>query len=162
MLAPKLVSLALAEVGVEEIDGTNCGPRVNEYKAATKLPAAESWPWCAAFLCWLVQRAMAAESVRETPGFARPTTAGAWDLVNWSLRQDDTTRTKRFPADDIRAGDLVIFTFSHCGVAVADAHDGFVRTVEGNTDAAGSREGGGVFKKNRPTSKVKARIRFTV
>jgi len=37
-----------------------------------------------------------------------------------------------------------------------------VVTVDGNTDAAGSREGGGVFKKTRSVSKIRARIRFTV
>jgi hypothetical protein len=37
-LAERLVELAKKEVGVEEIGGTNCGPRVNQYKAATWLP----------------------------------------------------------------------------------------------------------------------------
>jgi len=57
-LAPKLVALALKEVGVEEINGTNCGPRVNEYKATTWLPANKPWPWCTAFIDWLVLKAM--------------------------------------------------------------------------------------------------------
>lgn len=36
-----IVRIAKKEVGIEEIDGTNCGPRVNEYKAATNLPPKE-------------------------------------------------------------------------------------------------------------------------
>ena len=40
-LAPQLVKLARAEIGVEEIDGTNCGLRVNQYKAATNLDPEE-------------------------------------------------------------------------------------------------------------------------
>lgn len=154
----RLVELALGEVGVEEVDGTNCGPRVNEYKAATNLPPQESWPWCAAFICWLVQKS----GLPQTSGFRFPRTAGAWDFENWSRRQDATTQTKKPAGSDIRAGDIVIFTFSHIGLAVADARDGFVDTVEGNTDAAGSREGGGVFRKRRSLTKIRSRIRFTV
>lgn len=157
-LAEKLVKLALAEVGVEEVDGTNCGPRVNEYKAATNLPPKESWPWCAAFQCWLVREAMEGGSYT----FQRPTTAGAWDFENWSLRQDNSTQTKRYPGAEIKAGDIVVFTFSHIGLAVEDAKNGYVATVEGNTDSAGSREGGGVYLKVRKVSQVRSRIRFTV
>lgn len=157
-LAPKIVKLALAEVGVEEAGGSNCGPRVNEYKAATNLPSKEAWPWCAAFVDWVVREAMKG----GTYTFKRPTTAGAWDLENWSIKQDGSTQTKRNPGADIKAGDIVIFKFSHVGIAVKGAADGHVTTVEGNTDSSGSREGGGVFRKLRNLSQVKTRIRFTV
>jgi len=56
-LAQELVKVALEEVGVEEIDGTNCGEGVNVYKATTNLPPDEGWPWCAAFVCWCVRKA---------------------------------------------------------------------------------------------------------
>jgi hypothetical protein len=127
-LPAALVKLARKEVGVTEVRNSNCGPRVNEYKAATNLPPDQSWPWCAAFICFLVREA----------------------------------QTKLKPGHDIKAGDIVVFTFSHIGLAVADAKDGEVLTIEGNTDLAGSREGGGVFQKRRPLSKVRARIRFTL
>lgn len=158
-LAPKLVQLAKKEVGVEEIDGTNCGPRVNQYKAATNLPPKEAWPWCAAFIDWLVREAMKG----GTYTFKRPTTAGAWDLENWSLKQDNSTNTRKPSKYDIAAGDIVVFKFSHVGLAIgAPDGDGNVPTIEGNTDKAGSREGGGVFKKLRHVSKIRSRIRFTV
>ncbi len=159
-LPSALVSLAHREVGVEEIAGTNCGPRVNEYKAATKLPPLEAWPWCAAFICWLVRQAMLLGGPYT---FQRPTTAGAWDFENWSLKQDHSTHTKRAPGRDIAPGDIVIFKFSHIGLAIgAPDADGMVETIEGNTDAAGSREGGGVFRKKRRVAAIKTRIRFTV
>ena len=158
-LASKLPAIALGEVGTEEVNGSNCGVRVNEYKAATNLPPGESWPWCAAFVDWCVRQAMAG----GTYTFQRPTTAGAWDLINWSLAQDDSTQTKRSPGQDIEPGDIIVYTFSHCGIAVGPPdEDGYFSTVEGNTDTAGSREGGGVFRKTRKTSQVKARIRLTV
>ena len=162
-LSESLAKIAAAEIGVEEVDGTNCGPRVNEYKSATNLPPLESWPWCAAFVCWCVRGAMKLASVNECATFKRPTTAGAWDFENWSKRQDNTTQTKREPANDIKAGDIVIFRFSHIGIAAsAPTLNGFVETIEGNTDGQGSREGGAVLKKVRHISKIKTRIRFTI
>lgn len=159
MIAPILVTIARAEVGVEEVNGSNAGPRVNEYKGATNLPATESWPWCAAFVCWCLREAMKG----GTYTFKRPTTAGAWDFENWSLAQDNSTNTKKPVMEDIKAGDIVIFRFSHIGIAISSPDfDGFIQTVEGNTDSAGSREGGGVFQKNRKLSQIRSRIRFTV
>lgn len=163
LLAPKIVEIALKEVGVEEVDGTNCGPRVNQYKAATNLPPEEPWPWCAAFVCWVVREAMKATGIKETATFKRPTTAGAWNLENWSLKQDNSTQTRKPHRGDIKPGDIVVFTFSHVGFAVGEPdEEGYVSTLEANTDAAGSREGGGVFRKRRKLSSIRSRIRFTV
>lgn len=163
LLAPKIVEIALKEVGVEEVDGTNCGPRVNQYKAATNLPPEEPWPWCAAFVCWVVREAMKATGIKETATFKRPTTAGAWNLENWSLKQDNSTQTRKPHRGDIKPGDIVVFTFSHVGFAVGEPdEEGYVSTLEANTDAAGSREGGGVFRKRRKLSSIRSRIRFTI
>lgn len=161
-LPVKLVEIASREIGVEEINGTNCGPQVNEYKSATWLDHNHGWPWCAAFVCWVVKKAMEAFSIKESATFKRPRTAGAWDFENWSLSQGSETQTKRNPGDDIRAGDIVIFKFSHIGIAVSDASGSTVETVEGNTDGDGSREGGGVLRKTRKLSQIKTRIRFTI
>jgi hypothetical protein len=160
-LAEKIVEIAKGEIGVEEIDGTNKGPRVDTYKAATTLPPHESWPWCAAFVCWVVREAMKATGAVYT--FQRPSTAGAWDLERWSREQDDSTQTRKPAGRDIQAGDIICFTFSHTGFAIsAPDADGWLSTIEGNTDDAGSREGGGVFRKRRHISKIRSRIRFTV
>lgn len=163
ILPAQIVAIALREVGVEEVDGTNCGPRVNEYKATTNLPPREAWPWCAAFVDWCVLQAMQATGTKETPTFKRPRTAGAWDLENWSRKQDNTTQTKKPHGGDIKPGDIVIFTFSHVGIAISEPDgSGFIETCEGNTDSLGSREGGGVFRKRRKLSAIRSRIRFTV
>lgn len=162
-LTTKIVEIALREIGVEEVAGTNCGPRVNEFKAATNLPPAEEWPWCAAFVCWVVSEAMRASGIKETAYFKRPRTASAWGFERWSLAQDATTNTRKPHRGDIQPGDIVVFTFSHIGIALSfpDA-DGFVATVEGNTDGEGSREGGAVLRKRRHVSKIRSRIRFTL
>ena len=161
-LPSKLVQIAAAEDHVEEIDGSNCGPRVNEFKAATNLPPEESWPWCAAFVCFCVREAMAALGMTETPGFKRPRTASAWGLRPWSLAQDKTTWTKDEPGRDIQPGDIIGYKFSHCGIAASVVDmDGYFWCWEGNTDGDGSREGGIVLRKKRHHSRVKFRIRFT-
>jgi hypothetical protein len=162
-LPSAIIKVATAEIGVTEVNGTNCGPRVNEYKAATVLPAKESWPWCAAFVCWVVREAAARAGVPFTNTFKRPTTAGAYAFEPWSLAQDDSTWTKKPHRGDIEPGDIVIFTFSHIGIAVSRPdRNGYVLTVEGNTDGAGSREGGAVLRKSRHVSKIRSRIRFRV
>ena len=158
-LPQKLVNLAKKEVGVEEVNGTNCGPRVDEYKSATFLNPKKGWPWCAAFICWLFREAM--EDEKYT--FKRPRTASAWDFENWCRQQDQSVILKKPHANDIQAGDVIVFTFSHIGLAIsAPDKNGFVTTVEGNTDSTGSREGGGVFKKKRHVSKIRSRIRVMV
>jgi len=160
-LPAEIVKVATAEIGVTEINGTNCGVRVNEYKATTWLPADKPWPWCAAFVCWVVKKAMGNLGIKETKTFKRPKTAGAWDFENWSKDQDESTWTKKPHQNDIEAGDIVIFKFSHIGFAVSKPDKaGFVVCVEGNTDGAGSREGGAVMRKRRHISKIRSRIRF--
>jgi len=157
------LSIAQKEIGTAEVNGTNCGPRVNEYKATTWLPATKPWPWCAAFVCWCVREALIATSIKETKTFKRPRTAGAWDFENWSLAQDSSTDTKKPHRNDIQPGDIVIFTFSHIGIATsAPDRSGNVRTIEGNTDGAGSREGGAVLAKIRSVKSIRSRIRFTL
>lgn len=158
MLAQKLIAVAKSQVGVMEVGDSNCGPIVDAYKACTWLDPNQGWPWCAAFVCWCVKEAM--QGGEWT--FKQPRTASAFGFIDWSLAQDDSTSTKRWPENDIKAGDIVVFKFSHIGIAVEDAKNGMVSTVEGNTNKAGSREGSGVFPKVRDVAQVKARIRFTV
>ncbi len=163
-LANHIVRIARSEIGVTEVNGSNCGPRVNQYKAATWLDSTQAWPWCAAFVCWVVREAMAAAGVPETGAFKRPSTAGALDLENWSREQDETTWTKTPTQGDIQPGDIVTFKFKtggHVGFAISSPDaGGYFETIEGNTDVAGSREGGGVFKKKRHVDSVHGRIRF--
>ena len=161
-LAEEIVRLATKEIGVQEVNGTNSGKRVKEYQAATSL-GGTGWPWCAAFICFIVRAAMANLSIKETEKFKRPTTASAWEFEAWSRAQDKTTNTKKPHDGDIVAGDIVVFTFSHIGIATGSPdRSGFVPTIEGNTDGEGSREGGAVLAKKRHVSKIRSRIRFAL
>ena len=151
----RLVFIACAETGTKEV-GDNGGDRVREYQAATWLEPS-AWPWCAAFICWIVREAMS-----DSEKFTRPRTAGAWDFENWARGKHGVVPGVRLikPAAGVKAGDIVVFTFSHIGVATADSTGNSVLTVEGNTNAAGSREGDGVWAKTRKLSQIRSIIRF--
>lgn len=164
--------IARSQVGVREVGCNNCGPQIREYQAATWLTPG-AWPWCAAFVCWCVREAIdAAGGVR----FARPRTAGAWDLENWATdrRQSDGAPNRRsggqpagvrmikpLGSHQASPGDIVVFTFSHVGIAVGQNPDGSLQTVEGNTNAAGARSGDGVYERRRARSQVRSLIRMS-
>lgn len=159
----QLVTTALAEVGVREVGSSNRGPRVDQYQRATWLEEKDWGAWCAAFVCWTIREAMKVQGVKETKGFKRPQTAGAFDFERWSLAQDSSTQTRKPCGKDIQRGDLVIWSFSHISIALGPPDkQGMLQTVDGNTDSAGSRDGGGVYQKIRNISRVRSRIRFTL
>lgn len=166
-IAQEIARTAKGEIGNEEMNGTNTGPQIQKYFLADSYdpngskPGDDGYAWCAAFVCWVIREALAKVGAKETQGFKRPTTPGAWAMENWSLAQDATTWTRKPHRGDITAGDIVVFRFSHVGFAVsAPDKGGYLTTVEGNTDTKGSREGGGVFQKRRHISEIRSRIRF--
>jgi len=159
----RLVKIATAEVGTKEDGTSNRGKRVDDYQKATWLSPKDWGAWCAAFMCWCIREAMKAEGIAETTGFQRPQTAGAWDFERWSLAQDSTTQTRKPAGTDIQRGDLVVFKFSHIGMATsAPDSQGYFTTVEGNSNSKGSRTGGMVCEGNRSIDAVRSRIRFTL
>jgi hypothetical protein len=156
-------SIALAEVGVRE-ESTNRGKRVNEYKAATSLPPDQPWPWCAAFVCWVVSKAMrehmAATGKKLT--FAAPRTAAAYGFDEWSLAQDDSTKTHR-GHPGVAVGIFSLRSTSHCGIAISKPDSrGYFQSCEGNTNPGGSREGDGVYQRRRNVRDVRDFIEFKV
>lgn len=151
-LTAALIEILTSEEGVREIGTTNRGPRVQEYQAATWLEGS-GWPWCAAFICWGI---LQLEEQFPLP-FKRPRTAAAWGFEQWA--RDEGLQLFK-PRKKIKAGDIVCFTFSHIGLAIEDESGGRVKTVEGNTDGPGSRDGGGVYIKTRRTSVIRSNIRL--
>jgi hypothetical protein len=102
-------------------------------------------------------------AIEETATFKLPKSAAAFGLEAWSQKQDDTTKTKLKPRGDIQRGDIVVFNFSHVGIATGGpTKDGHIPTIEANTGAGGGRDGDGVYRKFRHIDLVRSRIRFTV
>ena len=162
-LSESIVQTALAEVGTKELGKSNRGPRIDEYQRATWLKSGDWGAWCASFVCWVIREAMKAENIKETSGFKRPQTAGAFDFERWSLAQDSTTQTRKPCGKDIERGDLVIWSFSHISIALGPPDSkGMLKTVDGNSNAKGSRTGGMVCEPTRHISLVRSRIRFTI
>ena len=165
-IAEIMVDIARTQVGVVEKGGNNKGPEVQKYQSATWL-AGTGWAWCAAFICWLFEEA---EKVLEPKSgwqlpFREPDTAGAWDFENWAKGKygpvPGVKLLKPANGDKIQAGDILIYTFSHIGIAEAGQTGTTVRTIEGNTNSEGSREGDGVYEKTRKVSQVRSFIRIT-
>jgi hypothetical protein len=161
LLAQELVNLATKEIGVKEVPlYSNRGPRVDTYRAATWLALGNGWNWCAAFICWLMREAMAEDSF----SFLRPQTAGAWDFERWAREQECGVSMKKPHNNDIKAGDIVVYTWQHIGLATsAPDTSGNINTIEGNTyvDGSADRRGVGVYAKKRKLSDIRSRIRIT-
>jgi hypothetical protein len=154
-----IAQAAEAEVGVRETKA-NGGKRIADYQSCTWLPIGP-WPWCSAFVDFCVKSAV---DKFKPVTFALPRTAGAWDLENWCRSVDDSVKLKKTKHGiaSVERGDIVIFTFSHTGIATSSPDkDGNVSTIEGNTNSAGSREGDGVYRKTRHISKIRSIIKFT-
>jgi len=147
----KLLKIAKNELGVSEIGHTNSGKRVEEYQASTSYDNT-NWPWCAAFICFIFKEA---KIFTEDD---RPKTPAAYGFEGWA--DSLGIRVIRNP-DTIRKGDIVIYSFSHIGIASSKSRsNNAFKAIEGNTNRSGSREGGSVLEKTRRESVVRSVVRF--
>jgi len=162
----KLVKIALAQVGIREVGGNNCGKQIRIYQEATTLEPG-AWPWCAAFTCWLFREWVKDQEVADwlslkTTSIAqwRPKTASAFGFMDWARARQKTVAMYPDTATAM-PGDLVVFDFSHIGIVIKD-NGSTIETVEGNTNGKGDREstsGDGVWYKTRTKSLAQKFIR---
>jgi hypothetical protein len=164
----RLLEIATHEVGTHEIGGNNRGPRIVEYQSASWLKPAP-WPWCAAFICWILREWLKSPEVlaklslhndKEAEKW-RPQTAGAFDFGRWAKEKGLQVLNKKSLA---KAGDLVVFEFSHIGIVVKDQiSPESIECIEGNTNGSGQRDsnaGDGVWRKRRSAKLVRSFIRL--
>jgi hypothetical protein len=164
-LKEKLVASALKELSLHVVEegGANRGVKVEAYQKAAGLKPGD--PWCAAFVAWNVATA---KGVAKAPSWTSGSAITTWQRGSRGLAAGDKATpsegaalpTKVAPgwvwvrasnaadADAARKGG---WTKGHCGIVVAVDAVGF-HTVEGNTNAAGSREGDGVWRKTHKWS----------
>lgn len=162
-LSEHLSAVAIAEIGVKEIGSSNTGKRVQQYQDSTSL-GGTGWYWCAAYICWCVQQAIVLWEKEHGTNvtFNRPTTPLAYGFDEWSLQQDNSTKTRRSHGGEA-VGIFSLKTVSHCGIAISKPDkNGFFYSVEGNSSLANARDGGGVVKQRRHISQVRDWITFTV
>lgn len=142
----KALAIAQKELGVkEQPPGSNSGPRIREYQAATSL-GGTGWPWCMAFVCWCFKQA---GKPLQYP------TASVGNFANWARQHDGFVVTRPF------RGDCICYRFDagnwedHVGFVekvLALSKNGkpwFVRTVEGNTSFGNDANGGQVQRRWR-------------
>lgn len=161
-----ILRYAIREIDVHETGGNNCGPRIREYQAKTSEPPG-AWPWCAAFICFLFWETLQSPEVVAELGLSgdgsvsieswRPKTALAYGFEDWGREH----HLQVLPETAIaRPGDIVTYDFSHVGLVVDNQQPGVsIRTIEGNTNKAGSRDGDGVYNKFRDQHLVRRFIR---
>jgi GH24 family phage-related lysozyme (muramidase) len=167
-LLGNLIAIAQHEVGVREVGGNNCGVRVRDYQRATDLRPLGAWPWCAAFMCWVIREWLHTyPQVRRALGWKneeveamRPKTAGAFDYIEWARRFDQEILPPNAP---LEAGMIAVFDFSHICFVKGASGGGNFQSIEGNTNGRGDREsttGDGVWEKTRARSLVRKFIRW--
>jgi len=137
---------AFANVGAEEI-GTNWGPFVKMVLAAAGVfgPA----PWCAAFLTFCLLRAGAPKSLIFFKVVLPASTYYWWRYAQRNGRARSSPKRGMFWVGNSAGG-------GHIGAIAEVLKTGEIRCYEGNTNAAGSREGKYVMQRVRSPMSLRA------
>lgn len=151
-LATEALRVARSQIGVmEQPPNSNRGPEVDAYLTCVNCPPGNYW--CAAFVYWVFNEA-AKHLGRGNPLYK---TAGC--LAHWNnsrAKKITTANAVNNPAL-VKPGQIFIMDhgggFGHTGI-VESVNGGFIRTIEGNSNPAGSRNGIGVFGLDRKISKI--------
>lgn len=117
-------------------------------------------PYCAAFVCHMVQQAMQAEPLLSVP--ARPSSPSCRGWQEWArnphcgvlLFYPGSNRYSPEPGDIVNfLRDDIPGRLSHIGIVEEFiASTQAVRTVEGNSNSSGSRDGEGIVRNTRALS----------
>lgn len=146
-LLTTVLQVAVSQIGVIEKPAfSNRGPQVDEYLRSVGLnPAADSYPWCAAFVYWCFNTA-AAQLGRSNPLYKTAGVLDHWRHAKGTLLLKDDAVAN--PAK-IKPGFIFIIDHGggngHTGL-VESVNGGFITTIEGNTNNNGSRNGYGVLR----------------
>ncbi len=149
------IALAEAEKGVREVPAnSNRGPRVEQYQS--RAHSRPGLAWCCSFVYWCMDEGAKAVG-RDNPMIC---TAGCLD--HWNRAGAAGVRRIRKASalqDPALLSPGMIFIMDHGGGLghtgiVASISGGYLATVEGNTDASRTREGGGVYRLTRKIGEI--------
>lgn len=158
-----LAGIAARYIGVKEVGGNRAGSskkmlEIFEADNLTINGKTDGYPWCAAFVSLCVQKLLKSSNLYGT--ITPPREPSVSRFLNTWAKQNNclvfSPDSKNFTAME---GDIVVFVFSHIGIV--ESNNGvIVRTIEGNTNDAGSREGVTVARKQRSPRLIKSVIRL--
>lgn len=140
VLTEKVAKVYTSQIGVRELTGRNDGTQVEQYLSLTGFK--KGAPWCAAFVSWCYDKA----GVKAI--------ASAWSPA-WFPPGKTIYHKGNFSKQKPRQADVFGIYFAkqkriaHVGFIDSWPDGDYAITVEGNTNAAGSREGDGVYRKRR-------------
>jgi hypothetical protein len=141
-------------IGVTETPpGSNRGVEVDYFIRETGLDPKLGLPWCAAFVHQIGRQALGA-------AWPVPRTASVAAIERWATAQGVIR-------DTAAVGDLFLLwhaelkRFAHVGFIEATLDGGRFATLEGNTNPGGSREGFGVFRRQRTFGLSTRFVRWT-
>lgn len=146
-LLVEAIKIARQEIGVsEDPPGSNSGPRIKEYLNSVKL--GPGYPWCAAFVFWCFEQA----SVKLNR--ANPVVNSAACMNHWRRTKGMKILTLEAVYNPLLIEPGAVFIIrlghgkGHTGIVTGIA-DGYIQTIEGNTNAGHSANGGSVLALQR-------------
>lgn len=133
-MSRKALSVAVTQLGVtEQPIGSNSGPEVDKYLSSVGL--GPGYSWCMAFVYWCHVQAGEARQLMKTAGV----------MMQWKSRP-------ALRVDRPQPGDIFVMDFGkglgHTGL-VEEVVGDRIKTIEGNTNDDGSREGVEVCRRER-------------
>ena len=147
----ELLTVAAKQLGITEWPVNSNKVKYNTWYYGREV-SGSAYPWCMAFVQWCYAEA----------GMRLPyKTASCGALLNWYKHHPECIVTRPEP------GDIVIYDFpgggptDHTGI-IESAAIGKITAIEGNTTSGSSgsqSNGGGVYRRTRSTSCVRAYIR---
>ncbi len=149
-----LIAAAASLVGVREEGGNNRGRMIELFLNGVKQPPGQ--PWCAAFVHHVGYWSHF-DYASETSTWPLPSTASCYMLGVYA-KQRGVLREAPEDGDVFLLWNATLARFARTGVVARVRSDGETPrgdpwfdcdTIEGNTDAGGSREGDGVMRRVR-------------
>lgn len=144
--AAVLIGAAKAFLPVREHGKPNHGEQVELFLQRTGLPG--GYPWCAAFVAYVGYYAFLDNEGKRSL-WPLPLTAGCQPLADYAKSHDALVEDP-VPGDVFLVYFPSLGRFAHTGVVLTSPDaNGYIRTIEGNTNDDGSRDGIGVFFRSR-------------
>lgn len=145
MLMQRALDIARGFVGVRE-KGSNAGREVEIFQRSAGIGKGE--PWCAAFVYYCIYEAA------KAMGYPDP--FKDIKLKGYTVAYLEWARDNgMFVTGQHTPGSLFLLYYpklgrvGHIGFIAGAPDDGYVPTIEGNTNAGGSRSGDGVYERRR-------------